>query len=181
MALADIGIGNVVLFKNGGKTVTPEEKLFDELKEQIGQEVAVTDWFSIDQENADTFGNMTDDWDPMHNDPEWGRKGPWGGTIAHGYHVLAMTSSFLKHAVGLPVLTNERFYALNYGLDRVRFISPLRIGKRARSHVVLKEVREKRPREYLVKTEHTVEIEGEERPFMVAECISLYVAHELAA
>ncbi len=155
--------------------MTPEEELFAELESKVGEEVAVTDWFSIDQEGADAFGNLTDDWDPMHNDPEWGRNGPWGGTIAHGYHVVSLLSSFLKHALNLPVLTNERVYALNYGLDKVRFLTPLRIGKRARSHIVLSGIREKRPREFLVKTTHTIEIEGEDKPFMVAEALSLYV------
>ena len=155
--------------------MTPEEELFAELESKVGEEVAVTDWFSIDQEGADAFGNLTDDWDPMHNDPEWGRNGPWGGTIAHGYHVMSLISSFLKHGLKLPVLTNERVYALNYGLDKVRFLTPLRIGKRARSHIVLSDIREKRPREFLVKTTHTIEIEGEDKPFMVAEALSLYV------
>lgn len=155
--------------------MTPEQRLFDDLQGKVGEEIATSDWFVVDQQSADTFGNLTDDWDPMHNEPEWGRNGPWGGTIAHGFHVLSLTSSLNKHAAGLPVLTNERVYALNYGLDRVRFISPLRIGKRARSHIVLKDVREKRPGEFLVKTEHTVEIEGEAKPFMVAETLTLYV------
>ncbi len=160
--------------------MTAEEKLFADLASSLGEEIAVSDWFTIDQAGADAFGNLTDDWDPMHNDPEWGRQGPWGGTIAHGYHVLSLLSSFSKHAAGLPVLTNERVYALNYGLDKVRFITPLRVDKRARDRIVLSEIREKRPGEYLVKTTHTIEIEGEDKPFMVAEALGLYVISDPA-
>ena len=149
--------------------------LIQDLESKIGQEIGVSDWFLVEQAAIDTFGEVTDDVDPMHNDPEWGRNGPWGGTIAHGYHVVSLISSFLKHGLKLPILTNDRVFALNYGLDKVRFLTPFRIGKRARSHIVLSSIREKRPREFLVKTTHTIEIEGEDKPFMVAEALSLYV------
>ena len=149
--------------------------LIQDLESKIGQEIGVSDWFLVEQAAIDTFGEVTDDVDPMHNDPEWGRNGPWGGTIAHGYHVVSLISSFLKHGLKLPILTNDRVFALNYGLDKVRFLTPFRIGKRARSHIVLSSIREKRPREFLVKTTHTIEIEGEDKPFMVAEALSFFV------
>ena len=155
--------------------MTPEEKLFDDLKRSVGKEIGVTDWFTISQMEADIFGPLTRDWDAMHNDPEWGRDSPWGGTIAHGFHLLSLVSHFNRWAGGLPILTNARVYALNYGLDRVRFISPLRIGKRARDHVTLASISEKRPGEFLVRTSHEVEIEGEKKPAMIAEHLGLFV------
>lgn len=155
--------------------MTQEERLFDDLKRSVGKEIGVTDWFTISQMEADVFGPLTQDRDPMHNDTEWGRRSPWGGTIAHGFHLLSLVSYFNRCAASLPILTNERVYALNYGLDRVRFISPFRIGTRARDHVVLQAISEKRRGEYLVKTSHTVEIEGEEKPAMVAEHLALFV------
>ncbi len=155
--------------------MAPEERLFDALKQKIGEEVGVTEWFSISQMEADIFGPLTRDWDPMHNDPAWAETSPWGDTIAHGFHLLSLVSWFNKAAAGLPILTNERVYALNYGLDRVRFISPFRIGKRARDHVSLTSIKEKRPGEFLVKTTHKVIVEGETKPAMIAEHLALFV------
>jgi acyl dehydratase len=155
--------------------MAPEERLFETLKRKVGKEVGVTDWFSISQMEADMFGPLTCDWDPMHNDPEWAKTSPWGNTIAHGFHLLSLISWFNKAAAGLPILSNERVYALNYGLDRVRFISPFRIGKRARDHVSLTAITEKRPGEFLVKTTHKVIVEGEAKPAMIAEHLALFV------
>jgi acyl dehydratase len=149
--------------------------LFDDLKRSVGKELGVTDWFTISQMEADIFGPLTQDWDSMHNDPEWGQQSPWGGTIAHGFHLLSLVSYFNRSAANLPILTSDKVYALNYGLDKVRFISPLRIGMRARDHVVLSAIREKRRGEHLVKTTHTVEIEGQDKPAMVAEHLALFV------
>jgi acyl dehydratase len=154
--------------------MAPEETLLEELKHKVGLEVGVTDWFSIGQMEADIFGPLTRDWDPMHNDPAWAQTSPWGGTIAHGFHLLSLVSWFNK-AAGLPILTNDRVYALNYGLDRVRFISPFRVGRRARDHVTLTSVTEKRPGEFLVKTTHKVVVEGETKPAMIAEHLALFV------
>jgi acyl dehydratase len=154
--------------------MTPELELFASLKAKLGQELAVTDWFTIDQASEDVFARLTDEWDPMHNEPGWAKTGPWGGTIVHGFHVLCRVHSDLREYVGLPLLTNERVYALNYGLDRVRFIGPLRVGQRARSHILLERIEERKPGQFVVKTVHTVEAEGEARPFMVAEVLTAF-------
>jgi acyl dehydratase len=153
--------------------MVPETSLFEDLKCKIG----VTDWFTISQMETDIFGPLTRDWDPMHNDLAWAETSTWGGTIAHGFHLLWLVSWFNKVAAGLPILTNERVYALNYGLDRVRFISPFRIGKRARDHVTLSSVTEKRAGEFLVKTTHKVMVEAETKPAMLAEHLALFVVY----
>lgn len=152
----------------------PEIELFQRLKGRVGEEVAITGWFVIEQANEDIFARLTDEWDPMHNEPEWANAGPWGGTIVHGFHVLCRVHSDLREYVGLPLLTNERIYALNYGLDRVRFITPLRVGHRARSRIRLDRIDERKPGQFLVKTTHTVEAEGEVRPCMVAEVLTAF-------
>lgn len=154
--------------------MTPEQVLFIALQGKVGETIAVTDWFTIDQASEDSFARLTDEWDPMHNEPDWAKAGPWGSTIVHGFHVLCRVHSDLREYVGLPLLTNDRVYALNYGLDRVRFISPMRVGQRARSHIRLEKIDERKPGQYLVKTVHTVEAEGEERPFMVAEVLTAF-------
>ena len=154
---------------------TAEADVFAALRSQLGEEIGLTDWMSITQEEADQFGNLTDDWDPMHNDPEWGRNGPWGQTIAHGFHQVALISAFLKHAVELPILTNERAYTINYGLDKVRFLSPLPIGRRFRSRITLTDIQDRSEKEILVKTRHTVEVEGQDKPSMIADSLVLCV------
>lgn len=154
--------------------MTNWRQFFEDLKGRMGETIAVTDWRSYDQDSEDQFARLTDEWDPMHNDPAWSAKSPWGGTIVHGFHVLCHVHSDLREYVGLPLMTNDEVWALNYGLDRVRFISPLRVGQRARSRIVLERIDERRPGEFLVRTVHTVEAEGAEKPFMVAEVLTLF-------
>jgi acyl dehydratase len=150
------------------------QEVFDDLMRRVGETIAVTDWWSLTQTGEDEFARLTDEWDPMHNDPDWAAAGPWGGTIVHGFHVLCRVHSDLREYAGLPLLTGDNVWALNYGLDRVRFISPLRVGQRARTRIDLASVEERQPGEFLVKTVHTVEPEGSERPFMVAEVLTLF-------
>jgi acyl dehydratase len=148
--------------------------LIQELEGKIGQEIGVSDWFLVEQEAIDIFGSVTDDIDPMHNDPEWGRAGPFGGTIAHGMFTLSLLPRFARE-LGFPVLTDETAHAINYGFDRVRLIDPVPVGGRVRNRMVLDEVREKGPGRYLVRTTNTIECEGSAKPCVVAEWLSLYV------
>ena len=147
---------------------------FEELKTRVGTKVGVTDWFTIEQKMADVFGVLTGNPDAMHNDPEWAKSSPWGGTIAHGMNILCLIPQFWKDC-GLPLVTSEHMYTLNYGFDRVRFTAPLRIGQRARAHIVLDEVRKRGDDAYLVKSTYSVEVENSERPCMVAQQLSLFV------
>lgn len=120
-----------------GTSISREKELLDGLAGKVGETLGTTDWFAISQEEADSFARLTDEWDPMHNEPKWAEQSEWGGTIAHGFHILSKTFSFVKEATGLPVVTNENVHALNYGIDRVRFIRPLPIGRRARCAISL--------------------------------------------
>ena len=137
----------------------------------IGTEPVVTDWMSISQIETDVFSALTGDRALMHNDPEWAATSPWGGTIVQGYHVMALLPRALD-ALPIPVMDDDRNYMLNYGLDRVRVLSPLRVGHEFRIHTGVKAIEDKREDRFLVTFEHTVEIRGEERPFMVAEALA---------
>jgi acyl dehydratase len=147
----------------------------EQLRDQVGQEVGVTDWFTVTQRDADLFSALTDDWDYMHNDPDWAQS-RFGGTIAHGLYVLSLVPRFLKEvAPSLPIVATADASVLNYGFDTVRFISPLRIGEQARDRVELLSLSEKRPGDYLARYRHTIEGQLGGRPFLVAESLSYYV------
>ena len=144
------------------------------LADFVGQELGVSDWITIDQGRIDAFADATGDHQWIHVDVDRAqRESPLGTTIAHGYLTLSL----------LPMLTAELglypdgvAYALNYGADRIRFINPVRAGARIRVHVVLSEVTPKGTGRWLLKRTSTVEIEGEDRPAMVAETLAMVFA-----
>ena len=95
------------------------------LEERLGQEVFVSKWLVISQEETDAFAKLTDDEDPMHNDPEWAAKTPWGGTIVQAAHVLSLGAAItINSDIPLDIETDGNSYVLNYGYDRVRKNSP---------------------------------------------------------
>jgi len=149
-------------------------EFLENLKDRVGSELGATPWFTINQTMADVFGHLTGNPDPMHNDPEWGRNGPWGGTIAHGFNLLSLTARFWKE-IGMPILTSDKMYSINYGVDRVRFTNPLRIDHPAGARVILNSVKKRTADSYLIKVTHIVEAQGIEKPCMVAECMILIV------
>ena len=153
----------------------------DELVQQLeafkakqGTELGTTDWFTIDQRSEDIFSFLTGDPDVKHNDPEWAKNSQWGGTIVHGLHLLSLVFEAWKE-LGLPFATTEEMTPVNYGFDRVRFTAPLRVGQRARSRIVLDEVKKRDDGSYLVKATHHVETEGNSKPCLVAEFLLLFV------
>ena len=142
------------------------------LDERLGQEVAVSKWLVISQEETDAFAKLTDDEDPMHNDPEWAAKTPWGGTIVQAAHVLSLgVATIINSDIPLDIETDGNSYVLNYGYDRVRVMSPLRVGHRFRYRVKVTNIHPKSPREFIIKWEVTVEVEGQDKPFMVYESL----------
>ena len=146
----------------------------EDLKARVGTEVRVTDWFFIDQRTEDVFSFLIGDPDEKHNDPEWSRNGPFGGTVVHGYFQLALTTEAWKK-LGLPLATTEEFTPVNYGLDRVRFPAPLRVGQRARYRIAVDDVTIREDGSYLVKARFTMEAEGSEKPCLVAEKLFLFL------
>ena len=142
----------------------------DEIRARIGEEIGVSGWLSIGQDRIDEFAEATEDRQFIHVDPEAAANTPFGGTIAHGFLSLSMLSRMAAEAMLVP--DNIRM-AVNYGLDRVRFIAPVRSGKRIRGRFRLDSVEEKAAGQMLMRHTVTVEIEGEDRPALTAEWLGL--------
>lgn len=139
----------------------------------VGQEVGVSSWHLIDQARIDAFAAATDDHQFIHVDPERARaETPFGGTIAHGLLTLSMLPAMVYEV--MPRLAGERM-GINYGFDAVRFVAPVRAGRRIRARFVLQAMAERAPAQWLRTTGVTVEIEGEERPALVAQWLGLSV------
>ena len=142
----------------------------EQLFEQIGRELGRSAWCVIDQERIDAFADATDDHQFIHVDPDRAADTPFGCTIAHGLLTLSMIVHLcLDH---IPALRGTRM-VLNYGFDKVRFVAPVRSGSRVRAVSRLADARERSPGQLLVKLDVTIEIEGQDKPALVAEWLSL--------
>ncbi len=150
------------------------EQIIEGYRAKIGKVLGVTEDFSIRQSEIDVFGALTQNIDPMHNDPEWGKEGPWGSTIVHGLFLLSYVAKFWKE-IGVPIYTNEKMYSLNYGLNRVRFISPFLVDVPGRATVRLLDVEDKGENKFLLPSEITVNQDGSKKPNMVAELLAMIV------
>jgi len=144
------------------------------IAEFVGRPLGVTDWVEIDQKRIDQFAECTDDRQWIHVDVERAvRESPFGSTVAHGYLTLALLARFTYEVGLVPADANQAF---NYGLDRVRFMTPVHAGARVRDRVTLLTAEEKSPGRVLIKAQHTIEIEGEDKPAMVADALAMLVA-----
>lgn len=142
-----------------------------ELKELIGQETGLSEWLEITQERVNQFADATGDHQYIHVDPERAKTTFFGGTVAHGYLTLSLIPYLgSRRAAGVKVNLGGRM-GVNYGLNRVRFIAPVRVGKRIRMRSKLLAVEEIGDRAVQMTSEQTIEIEGEEKPACVAETI----------
>ena len=139
----------------------------EEVKAQIGQELGVGDWKVVTQEQINTFADATGDHQWIHVDEERAKDGPFGGTIAHGYLTLSLIPTLGGGGLGIDGVK----MGVNYGLDRVRFITPVPAGAKVRARRKLLEVNEGEGFVQL-KVEVTVEVEGKNKPACVAETIS---------
>lgn len=144
---------------------------YEALKALEGQEVGVSDWLQINQDRVDQFADATDDHQWIHVDVEKAKAGPFGTTIAHGYLTLSLVVP-LSNQVELPV--EGVTMGLNYGVDRVRFTSPVKVGSRIRLRRKVLEVTEASDGGVQVKNLMTIEIEGDDRPAAIAETLSRY-------
>jgi len=142
----------------------------DEIRSQIGREIGVSDWLTVDQARIDAFAEATEDRQFIHTDAAAAAQTPFGGTIAHGFLSLSLLSRMGAQAMLLP---DDLKMAINYGLDRVRFLAPVKSGKRVRGRFVLDSVTEKAPGQILLRHTVTVEIEGEDKPALTAEWLGL--------
>ena len=130
----------------------------------------MSSWLTIDQKRIDEFADATEDRQFIHTEPETAAQTPFGGTIAHGFLSVSMLSRMAAEAMLVP---DNIKMAVNYGLDRVRFIKPVRSGKRIRGRFRLDSIEEKAPGQLLLRHTVTVEIEGEEKPALTAEWLGL--------
>ena len=140
----------------------------EEIKAKVGTEVGVSDWILVDQARIDAFAEVTEDPQFIHIDPVAAAKTPFGGTIAHGFLTLSLLSRMAADAMMRPEGIRM---GVNYGFEKVRFIAPVRSGKRVRGRFVLAGFEEKRPGQFQFLHSVTVEIEGEEKPALTAEWI----------
>lgn len=137
----------------------------------VGKELGVSDWITVDQQRIDDFAACTGDHQWIHVDVERAkRESPFGGTIAHGYLTLSLLP-VMQFQVG--TLPSDAKAGLNYGADRVRFITPVKSGARIRDHITLVAAEDKGNGRVLVTSRHTVEIEGEEKPALVADTLAM--------
>ena len=142
-----------------------------EIRSRVGKEVGISSWLTIDQRRIDEFAEATEDRQFIHVDPEAAGRTPFGGTIAHGFLSLSMLSRMAAEGMLVP---DSIKMAVNYGLDRVRFIAPVMSGKRIRGRFRLDSIEEKAAGQYLLRHMVTVEIEGEEKPALTAEWLGLF-------
>ena len=147
----------------------PLAKLTD-IKNKVGEEVGVSDWITIDQARIDTFAETTEDRQFIHVDAKAAAQTPFGGTIAHGFLTLSLLPRMAADAMLIP---DSVKMGVNYGLDRVRFLAPIRSGKRVRGRFTLDSVEEKAPEQVLLRHTVTVQIEGEDKPALTAVWLGL--------
>ena len=141
-----------------------------EMLNLAGRDFGSSDWLIIDQDRINVFADATNDHQFIHVDTEKVKNTPAGTTIAHGF----LTLSLLSHlAGGLGAVPEGHTMTYNYGLNKVRFLTPVKVNSRIRAHVKCQKVTEKRPGQYLMQSEVTIEIEGEQKPAMVAESLGL--------
>lgn len=148
----------------------PEYVSLERFKQMIGQDNGTTEWVTITQEKINLFADVTEDWQWIHVDEEKAKSGPFGKTIAHGFLTLSLLSSFSYASKYVPEGIKM---SVNYGLNKVRFLAPVPVGSRVRSHMVISAVEEKGPNQVLMTTTHTVEIEGQAKPACVADALGL--------
>jgi acyl dehydratase len=142
----------------------------DDIRASIGREIGVSEWILVDQSRIDTFADTTEDRQFIHVDPAAAAQTPFGGTIAHGFLSLSLLSRMAADVMQVP---NNTLMAVNYGLDRVRFIVPVRSGSRVRGRFVLDAVDDKAPGQLLLRHTVTVEIENNDKPALTAQWLGL--------
>ena len=152
----------------------PNDYKLTTIRQFVGRELGVSDWLTVDQERINQFAACTGDHQWIHVDVERARReSPFGAPIAHGYLTLALLPQF-QYAIGL--IPRDATQAINYGLDRVRFLAPIKAGAQIRNRVLLLAAEDKGGGRVLIKTQNTVEVAGERTPAMVAEALAMLSA-----
>ena len=141
---------------------------YADVRAAVGQDVAVTDWITITQEQVNQFAQATGDHQWIHVDPERAKQGPFGAPVAHGYLTLSLLAQFMQHTVAVDGAT----MGVNYGLNKVRFPAPVPVGSRLRAHIKLLAAEPVQPDGMQMTWGVTVEREGSDKPVCVAETLS---------
>ena len=144
-----------------------------DLAKHVGEEIGISSWTSLDQARINEFAHCTGDHQWIHVDAERAaREGPFGGTVAHGFLTLALLAPTAFEVLLTRIAPKS---AVNFGLDKVRFVAPVRSGKRVRNHIRITAVEDKGGGRYLVTTDNTIEIEGESKPAVTASVLAMLI------
>ena len=149
----------------------PELVSIERLKKMVGQENGLSDWVVVDQDHINRFAEITGQRAWIHVDIERAKKGPFGGPIGHGDYLLSLVPLFSASAKYVPAGVTM---TVNYGLNKVRYLSPVPVDARVRSRMVISGFEEKGPDRILMATTHIVEIEGQEKPACTAETLTMF-------
>ena len=147
----------------------------DEIVDYIGYEPPPTEWFEVTQEKIDTFADVTLDHQFIHVDPEKAAETPLGTTIAHGFLVLSMLAHFAEQ---YSIRIENMVMGLNYGLDKVRFLAPVKVGAHIRARARLEDITKKPGGRILIRHLVTIEIKGEEKPALIADSLGMHIVQE---
>jgi len=148
--------------------IVPKEDILN----HIGTRFDPSDWITLDQDRINSFADCTEDHQFIHIDEEKAAQTPFGGTIAHGFLTLSLLA---KMTEGNAVVPEGVVMGVNYGFDKVRFLSPVHAGKRVRAHFEILDIQPKDGNRFLIKQGVSIEIEGEENPALVAEWLNMFV------
>lgn len=153
----------------------PREIQLEEFANVTGVASEPSAWFAIDQDRVNRFADATNDHQYIHVDAERAATSPFGGTIAHGFLTLSLVVDLIAEHMLVPAGTET---TINYGSDKLRFLAPVRVGQRIRARQEITEVSEKRPGQWLVNRNVVVEIEGSDKPALIAEFLLLHILAE---
>jgi len=145
----------------------------DEMVNAVGTKFEPSAWIEVTQERINAFADCTEDHQFIHIDEEKAAQTPFGGTIAHGFLTLSLLAKMVE---GNGVVPENVVMGINYGFDKVRFLAPVRAGKRVRANVEVTEIDRKDDNRFLIRQAVSVEIEGEDTPALVADWLSMVVA-----
>lgn len=144
----------------------------EQLRSRVGEEIGVSDWHDVTQESVDEFARVTGDNQWIHTDPERAKDGPFGAPIAHGFLTLSLLIPMWSELFDVTGVSTK----VNYGLDKVRFTSPVTVGSRVRMTVTITDVQEVKGNGLHLVADGTIEIEGQERPAVVATFLNRFYA-----
>ena len=141
-----------------------------DLQGLVGTEIGTSEWITVDQDRINVFADVTEDHQFIHVNEDMAKMTPFGGTIAHGFLTLSLLSKFSE---GSGLVIEGVKMGVNYGFEKVRFLAPVPSGAKVRGRFTLKEVVEKKPGQHLITYEVTVDIEGQEKPALIADWLAM--------